>query len=154
MTPEPSQQSEIAALKAAVNELTAHMSRSLPEERVKALVETATTRDRVSRRRVTWVIVGLVGLAVLISGFGLAQSESNGDALDEIRVISNFVEDCLQHPERLTPEERTEKCGGNDQDGRQLIMGLIQFQKCSLLILPEDRTDANLDACIQRALNQ
>lgn len=143
---DPNQQSEIAELKAALNALTAHMDESLPEERVKKLVENAASEDRRGRRRLQILIVGLLAIAIIVGMAGAFQSHSNGQTLKEAKVTADYVRNCLQTP---AAKRDPKKCMVDDSS--KVIKGLVDFIKCSQLIIPEQRTEAKLDACAARA---
>jgi hypothetical protein len=137
---------ELAGITDALENLTAHMDQSLPEERVKALLENASKDDRNSRKRLQVLIIGLLALAVLISGSSLVQTHSNGATLREAKVTSDYVRNCLK-PNSLTIAEKTKLCG----DTTGALKGLIAYLNCAFLIVPAERTEAKLNGCAAKA---
>lgn len=142
---------ELHDIAVAIGVLVEHMDQSLPEERVKQLAEAVLAEERLGRKRLTTKIVGFMVVIVLLVASSLAQTAANGRTLSEAKTVADYVRDCLQHPERLSAEQRTERCGA--QSGSPgAVLAIIEFQKCALQILPEDRTDQNMDACVASAV--
>lgn len=102
---------ELAEIADALGNLTEHMDKSLPEERVKALLENTTAEEHRSRHRLSVLVRGLVIIAALILvSSGLLLLKAN-DSVNSIKEVATFIDHCLKHPDRLTPAQRQEECG-------------------------------------------
>jgi hypothetical protein len=139
---------ELAGITEAMHTLIEHMDQSLPEERVKALLETATAEDRNSRKRLRYLIVGLLIVVTAVMGTGAVLLWRNSATLNEAKTVSNYIKHCLIAP----PGERdVQECG---QDGSAaIIKGLIGSINCSLLIPPAERSEEKLNACAAKAFS-
>lgn len=130
---------ELQGVKQGLGEVADAVTDAFPEKRVRQIVRDAQRRTLL----VLWV-------AVLVTVGTLIQRQAESNTLSEAKVVSDYVRDCIQHPERLSPDKRVEECGA--QEGTSKAVGaLIEFQKCALLILPQNRTDENMSACVERA---
>lgn len=143
---------ELHGISEAIGILVEHMDQSLPEERVRQLAEAVLAEERIGRRRLTTKITGFLIVIVLLIISSLLLGAANRNTLTEAKVTSDYVRKCIQHPEKLTPKEKVEKCGsGGDEGTVKLIKGLLKAINCSLLISPEARTEVNTDACAKTA---
>lgn len=137
---------ELIEVKEALANLTEHMDTSLPEERIKGLLLATQAEERNSRKRLRllFAVGGFVVGVILIVGAVLLNRISDG--VNEAEVTSHYVRNCLIAP----PGERDPKqCGGDSS--AQVVGALLKAINCSLLVLPEERTDAKLDACAAKA---
>lgn len=130
---------ELRDVKVALGEVAAAVRETFPEDRVRQIV-------RESQRRTLLVL----WVAILVTIGTLVQRQAESSTLSEAKVVADFVRDCLQHPERFTADERVRQCGPENKGTGRAVEALIEFQKCALLILPEDRTDENMNACMTR----
>lgn len=139
-------QSGLTDITAAISTLIDHMDQSLPEERVQALLDTAISDARTGRRRLIISILSpvLIILAVVIGQ--VFQTEQVKDSAKNSAATADYVRGCIQHPERLTPEERRQLCGEPTGSGF-----FVNYLNCVFLIVPEDRTEANLNDCVATA---
>ena len=137
----------------AIGLLVSHMDQSLPEERVKQMADAVLAEERLGRKRLTTKIVGFLVVILVLLMSSLIQSASNARTLNEAKKVSVYVENCLQHPERLSAEERAKECGSRD-NSIQAVRGLLVAINCSLLISPEARTEANTEACAAKAFSR
>lgn len=115
------------------------------DERLERAVSSVTEEDRRHRQRLTVSVIGVLAVVLALGIFAAWQSAANGRSLENSELVADYVRDCIQHRAKLTPEEVTEKCGGDG--GANAIIVLLTFEKCALLISPDDRTQALLDAC-------
>ena len=145
---------ELHNITEAIGLLVSHMDQSLPEERVKQMADAVLAEERLGRKRLTTKIVGFLVVILLLLLSSLIQSASNARTLNEAKKVSVYVENCLQHPERLSVEERAEECGGGDNGTVQAVRRLLVSINCSLLISPEARTEANTNACAAKAFGR
>ena len=138
---------ELHGISEAIGILVDHMDQSLPEERVKQLAEAVLAEERVGRRRLTTKITGFLVVIVLLIVSSLVLSAANRRTLEEAQVTSDYVRNCIQHPQDLAPEEKLKACG----PPAAATTNFIKYLNCVLLILPEDRTDTKLSACANKA---
>jgi predicted nucleic acid-binding Zn ribbon protein len=146
----PDLKTELRGVKTGLEELVLAVKMAFPEDRVREIVAYEQAR---TRRRTIAAILGPLLLALVVV---FVQSRLNGETLAETKVTSNFVRDCLQDSDDLTPEERQKQCGdtGGGGDGvATAVRVLINHQNCALLIRPADRTDENMNACVSKALD-
>lgn len=115
----------------------------------------------------TWAAIVVAHFALLgLIAFGtVITARSSSDAVrrleaqvarqtavaEDARAVARFVEQCMQRVDELTTRERREECGPADAAFRA-VAALVDFNSCALLILPEDRTPEQLDACARQAL--
>lgn len=141
---------ELQGIVSSIGLLIQHMDQSLPEDRMKQLAEAVFAEERTSRKQLTTKVTGFLIVIVLLVASSFLQSASNGRTLDEAKTVADYVRDCVQHPENLTPEQRTSECGPTST----AAAGFIKYMNCSLLILPTDRTDEKLNACAANAFGK
>lgn len=142
---------ELHGITEAIGVLIEHMDTSMPEERVKQLADAVIAEERLGRRRLNTKITGFLVVIVLLVASSLWQSASNGKTLDEAKITSDYVRNCIQHPEKLTPEAKVESCGDSDAQTAKFLKGLLSAINCSLIISPEVRTEENTNACAAKA---
>jgi hypothetical protein len=144
-------QGELIGITEAIQTLIDHMDQSLPEERVQKVLDAALAEERRSRTRLLWTILSPIMVTIIVAGGAWWQSKANGEGIIASKKVAAYVENCLQHPDRLTPEERAEQCGREGNGAAALVKGLLASINCSLLIGPDDRTKANLDSCAEQS---
>ena len=137
--------SELSEVKDALNALAGHMESSLPEERVKAILESTQAEEARSRRRVRYLLYGVSVIVAVVLIVGAVLLTKISDSIDEAKVTSHYVKECLQKP---AAERDPNLCG---PDGSKIIQGLVSYMNCAFLILPAERTEAKLNACAARA---
>jgi len=139
---------EFAAISAALERIADDVTAQIvPEDRVREIVA-------IEQNKARWRTVGLILFPILVAlGIVWFQSYSNGHTFTEAKTTADFVRNCLQHPERLTPEQRAGQCGGLGDNGTaKAVQALIEANKCFLLIQPAERTDENMNACVTKAI--
>lgn len=138
---------ELHDITQAVNTLIEHMDTSLPEERVKKVLDAALAEERRGRKRLMWTILSPVIIAIIVAGGAWIQSRSNGDTLSEAKTTADYVRHCLQHKtDGLTPEQVKAECG--DPTGGQAFF--VTYLNCVLKQPIEQRNDAYLNGCVQK----
>lgn len=140
---------ELQGIVSSIGLLIQHMDQSLPEERMKQLADSVLAEERISRKELTTKITGFLVLIVLLVASSLWLSAVNNRTLSEARKVATYIENCVQHPERLTPEQRVELCGPSDTAAKA-VSALIKYQNCAFLSLP-NTTEAKLNDCSKMA---
>lgn len=137
---------ELRTLRADVGKLAGTIVSLGSDERLEKVVESVSDEEKRHRQRMTiWLVTPII-LLIAISIGSWSQSRANAITLRNTKVVADYVRNCLTQPEHPDREE----CG--DQSESVAVLGLIEFQRCALQILPEKRTDANMQACVERSL--
>jgi hypothetical protein len=139
---------ELHGVTSAVHLLVEHMDESLPEERMKRLVNAVVVEERLGRRRLAVTIVGALLIIIILTASSFIQSHSNGRTLNEAKTVADYVRNCLQRPERLkTVAEKTETCGSSSDQGAFFIT----YLNCVLRVEIDKRDDETLNGCVAKA---
>lgn len=121
------------------------------DDRLEKAVESVAEEEKRHRQRLGAILLAPLLLAIAVGAGSWWQARSNGEAFENTRVVADYVRDCLQHPENLTPEQLAERCGRTADGSASALAALVEFQTCALLAFP-DWTEENLSACTTRAL--
>ena len=143
---------ELRAVRADVGRLASAVVTLGSDDRLEQAVTAVAEEDRRHRQRLMTTIIAVLILVSAMGAFAAIQSHSTGQSVENTEVVADYVRDCLQNRDTLTPEQAQQKCGGTANSGASFVAGLIAFQRCALLILPADRTNALLDECQIQAL--
>jgi hypothetical protein len=143
---------ELRSISEGIGQLVQHMDQSLPEERVRALLEVALTEERHNRTRLIVAIVSPLLIVLAVALATLVQSSANHAQGARVQrtaadaaVVADYVRSCLEAP---AGSRDPAKCG---DDGTRVVKGLVGYLDCAFLIVPAERTQAKLDACATRA---
>jgi hypothetical protein len=140
--------SELAEITAAIGTLIDHMDQSIPADRVQAVLDAALQEERTSRKRLAVAVIGPIVVVFVFVLMSLVQSRSNGDLLENASKVAGYVENCLQHPEKLTLEQKTDLCGaGINSQGF-----FISYLNCAFILPLAERTEARLSSCVTKAV--
>jgi hypothetical protein len=150
----PDLTSELRSIADGIGQLVEHMDQSLPEERVKALLEVALTEERHNRTRLVVAIVSPLIIVLAVALATLAQGKSNhsqGAKTQQISkdaaVVADYVRSCLEAP---VAKRDPVKCGLTTAGQSDVVRGLVKLIGCDIQALP-DATQAKLDACAAKA---
>lgn len=131
---------EVSGVRQDLGRLATAVATLGSDEKLQQAVDSVVQEERRHRQRImASMVVGLVVVAAI--------SIANRGIIEDAGTVADYVQKCLQHPERLTPEEKQEVCGSIG-DGQEFF---IKYFNCVLLIEPADRTPEKLNACIQSA---
>ena len=132
---------ELSEITTAIGTLIEHMDQSLPEDRVKDLVEATLAEERRSRFR---LVVSLLAPIFVVLILGIVQINHGSDIKDsakDSRVVADYVRDCLID---TTPDPK--KCGSGD--GATLFFGYLN---CAFEILRSGPPEATFADCARKA---
>lgn len=139
--------SELSEITAAIGELVDHMDRSIPADRVQAVLDAALAEERRDRQKLKWQIVSPVLIAIVVAGGAWIQSRDNGQGIAAAKKVATYVERCLQgKTEGLTPAQITEECG-TQGDGSEAVLKVVF---CVLQHEIGDRPNTLLGECYKR----
>lgn len=141
-------QGELHDITEAVNTLLVHMDQSLPDERVKAILEAAKAEEKRSRRKLAVSIIGPVLVVGAIAAGSWNQGRTNNRQNENVEIVANYVQHCLQgKTEGLTTTQIQAECGGGSADGQATA---VKALFCVLLTQPDVREKSLLSDCVQR----
>lgn len=143
---------EFTAVRASLDKMSGAITKAFPEQRVREIIAYEQRQSR--RGLIASILIPVLAAFAAATVIIFVQAESNGDTLSEAKVTADYVRDCLQHSDRLTPAERTQRCGRQEGGTSRAVLALVEFQKCAFLILPENRTDENMDGCVAQAMKK
>lgn len=139
---------ELAGITEAVNTLMEHMEQSLPEEKVKEILDGAKNEEKRSRQKLMAAILGPILIVGAIAAGAWSQSRANNRQNEDVEVVANYVRHCLQgKTEGLTPAQLQAECGGGAADGQATA---VKALFCVLLTQPDVREKSLLTECVQR----
>jgi hypothetical protein len=81
------------------------------DDRLEEAVASVAEEEKRHRQRVTATLLAPILLALAMAAGGWWQARANGDAFENTKVVAEFVRHCLQDPDSLPVDERTEACG-------------------------------------------
>lgn len=143
---------ELRAVRADVGRLATAVVTLGADDRLERAVTAVSEEDRRHRQRLLVSVIGVLILVLGMAGFAAWQAHANSQSLENTEVVADYVRDCLQNRKTLTAQQARDRCGSAADGGATFVAGLISFQRCALLILPEERTPALLDDCQAQAL--
>lgn len=139
---------ELQGLTAAVSVLLENMEQSLPEDRVKEILNGAKAEEKRSRQKLMAAILGPIVIVGAIAAGAWSQSRANNRQNEDVEVVANYVRHCLQgKTEGLTPQQLQQECGGGAADGQATA---VKALFCVLLTQPEIREKSLLGECVKR----
>jgi hypothetical protein len=140
--------SELVEITEAIGTLINRMDTNIPADKVQSVLDAALSEERRDRKRMKNTLLGAVLVAIAFGGGGWLQSRDNGQGIIAAKKVASYVENCLQHPEKLSIEQKKEQCGAASASGQA---GFVNYLNCAFLIMPEDRTEQLLKKCASDA---
>lgn len=125
---------ELHELRESLDALAGAVATTFDEDRLRAAILSDHQRER--RRLISFVIAtAIVIVAITVAGF--LQARSN-------RAVATRIESCTIVGGKCFTQLTTSGQTGSAR--------LMEFFKCTLLIRPDDRTEANIEQCRVRAI--
>jgi hypothetical protein len=147
---------ELHAVRQDVGRLATAVLTLGSDERLEKAVAAVSEEERRHRLRLGSTVISVLVVLIAITTLGAFQSRSNGrsieqtqEAVENTRVVADYVRDCLQHRANLTTSQIREKCGSDG--GASALLGLFTFERCVLPLPIPQRTPAAMDACVALA---
>jgi len=141
-------QNELRAVRQDVGRLATAVTSLGSDEKLQAAIDSVAEEQKRHWQRLTAPLFAAILVIVVVAAFGARWSRDAKDAASSAGRVSSYVDHCLVHPSEATPGE----CGNAAATGQQSTAVLAIF--CYLRIAPEDRTDANAQACFSKAAEQ